>query len=88
MIEINKVVKSFHHKEVLNIEQLTIHKGETVAVTAGTAQKICRPAYPCHDYYPSICFAFSDGFRGVFFLFCHAAGRYWLFAGNFLHRYR
>ncbi|XBG85985.1 ATP-binding cassette domain-containing protein [Enterococcus cecorum] len=32
MIEINKVVKSFHHKEVLNIEQLTIHKGETVAV--------------------------------------------------------
>ena len=32
MIEINNVVKSFHHKEVLNIEQLTIHKGETVAV--------------------------------------------------------
>ena len=32
MIEINNVVKSFHYKEVLNIEQLTIHKGETVAV--------------------------------------------------------
>lgn len=32
MIEISNVVKSFHHKEVLNIEQLTIHKGETVAV--------------------------------------------------------
>lgn len=25
--------------------------------------------------------------RGVFLLFCHGSGRYWLFAGYFLHCY-